>query len=141
MRGLLKDIDIETLYSMRRNDMSNAEIASSLGVSVSTIYNIIGPQPKGLRKRTERKSKIASEADVGKIEHEPIACLVVMNRNLELAGAYGKYVVDVAGGIVNITNAVGQTMSVRKDQLEDLVNELNAIKRKMEVLSVGNEAW
>lgn len=56
-RSLLKDVDLETLYAMRRDEqMNNQEIADRLGVSYVTIYKIIGPAPKELRKKHERSS-------------------------------------------------------------------------------------
>ena len=50
-RSILKDIDLETMYSMRREGMNNAEIANALGVSRATVINLIGPQPKELNKK------------------------------------------------------------------------------------------
>lgn len=41
-RKLSHDIDISTLLSMRQDGMTNKQIADSLGVSPTTIYNYIG---------------------------------------------------------------------------------------------------
>ena len=71
----------------------------------------------------------------------PPACLVVESRSFELAGSFGKYVVDIKDGRVDITNICGQYMQVPKNQLDNLICELMAIKRKMEVLTFENEMW
>lgn len=140
MRALLKDVDLETLYSMRRQKMSNQEIAESLGVSYATVLNLIGKQPSGLRKK--RGSAHVSDKPVGiDNEVEPAACLIVEKRCLSLIGSFGRYEFDVGGGFVDAINAAGQSMRVSKDQIEDFINELSAIKRKMEVMKLENEAW
>ncbi len=41
-RKLLRDMDVSTLRQMRMEGMTNKQIATSLGVSVSTVYNYIG---------------------------------------------------------------------------------------------------
>ena len=66
-RKLLKDIDLETLYAMRRDEeMSNADIASALGVSYGTVLSLIGPQPKNVR----RKPRISAVPAPAPVEEE-----------------------------------------------------------------------
>ena len=49
-RGILKDIDMNTLMRMRTEEgMSNREIAEKVGVTYEAIHRIIGKQPKGIR--------------------------------------------------------------------------------------------
>lgn len=45
-RRLISDVDIQTLYSMRKEGMKNREIAEKLDCSVQTVLNHIGPMPK-----------------------------------------------------------------------------------------------
>lgn len=137
-KNLLRDIDLETLYAMRRDEqMTNEDIADRVGVSYATVLRLIGHQPKELRKKSGGYTRKAE-----RVEEEPIpACLVVENKNITLVGTFGKYEVDYRKGRVSITDAIGQVLCVNKDMLGELINELSAIKRKMEVLSFENEAW
>ncbi len=41
-RKLLRDMDVSTLRQMRLEGMTNKQIATALGVSVTTVYNYIG---------------------------------------------------------------------------------------------------
>lgn len=137
-RSLLKDIDLETMYSMRREGMGNKDIAGALGISRNTVYRYIGPQPKELdRRKNERPRNILpSEPDT-----PPPACLVVDNRDVHLVGTYGSYTIDTKAYTIEVTNSCGDKMCVNKDQLEDFINELSAIKRKLPELGHRNEMW
>lgn len=141
-RSLSKDIDLETMYSMRREGMNNVQIADALGVSRQTVIRYIGPQPKELndysRPRGPRGPRMKA---VSVVEEAPPACLVVDARTISLTGMYGKYELDIKDGRIDIINGTGQEMRVNKDMLGDFINELSAIKRKMEVLTFENEAW
>ena len=143
-RSLLKDVDLETLYGMRREGMGNQEIADRLGVSRVTIHKLIGPQPKELNKkpgsRAPGRDIKCAPAPVSETTPPP-ACLVVEKRSISLCGTFGKYVYDIGDGDIEITNYIGQTIRVPKNQLEDFINELSAIKRKTEVLKFENEMW
>lgn len=141
-RSVLKDIDLETMYSMRREGMNNAEIAKALDLSRQTVIRYIGPQPKELNERGgprgPRGPRVKPEQTV---EEAPPACLVVDGQVIALTGMYGKYELHIKDGRINILNGCGQEMMVNKDMLGDFINELSAIKRKMEVLTFENEAW
>lgn len=69
------------------------------------------------------------------------ACLVVDKRTIELCGTFGKYSIEVGGDCFGVTNLCGESMTVPKARLDDFINELNAIKRKLEVLKFENEMW
>lgn len=140
-RSLLKDVDLDTLYSMRREGMNNAEIADALGVSRTAIIRYIGSQPKELRKKYELKQPKESVVRSASTYETIPACLVVDRRTVALTGIYGRYDLDIKEGCLEIHNACGQNMIVSKDMLGDFINELSAIKRKMEVLTFENEAW
>lgn len=57
-RGFMKDMSKSELLKMRENDMTNAEIATRLGCSQSTVYNIIGAMPKAMRDRIRREAGV-----------------------------------------------------------------------------------
>ena len=141
-RSLLKDVDLDTLYAMRRDEkLNNQEIADRLGVSRVTVYKLIGPQPKELRKEYERSPRKPVEAQKAE-EATPLpACLVVGKRTIELSGTFGKYSIEVGEDCFQVTNLCGESMAVPKARLDDFINELNAIKRKLEVLKFENEMW
>lgn len=141
-RSLLKDIDLETMYSMRREGMNNVQIADALGISRQTVIRHIGPQPKELNDYSGPRGPRGPRMKVAPVvEEAPPACLVVDARTISLTGMYGKYELDVKEGRIDIINGTGQEMRVNKDMLGDFINELSAIKRKMEVLTFENEAW
>lgn len=144
-RSLLKDIDLETLYAMRRDEkLNNQEIADRLGVSRVTVYKLIGPQPKELWKKSgprTAKSEVKHVSGPVVDDTPPPACLVVEKRTINLCGTFGKYIVDVGDGDIEITNYIGQTIQVPKKQLGDFIDELSAIKRRTEVLKFENEMW
>lgn len=137
-RSILKDIDIETLYAMRRDEeLNNAEIADRIGVSTQTVYRYIGKQPAELKRKPIRRENQVRH-------HEPEihnACLVVKSKTISLTGIYAQYTLDMGGDRIEIVNAHGENMSVTKDMLGDFINELSAIKRKLEVATFENEAW
>lgn len=140
-RSILKDVDLETLYSMRRDQkMSNQEIANAIGVSYVTVYKLIGPQPKEFKKKRTAAPRVEQPKPVA-VAEEAQPCICVKNRTVELEGIFGSYMIDIKKGTVACTNAVGQCLYVSKDNIDDFINELNAIKRKLESLVVGNEMW
>ena len=141
-RSLLKDINLETMYSMRREGMNNVQIAGALGISRQTVIRYIGPQPKELNDYNGPRGPRGPRMKAAPVvEEAPPACLVVDARTISLTGMYGKYELDVKEGRIDIINGTGQEMRVNKDMLGDFINELSAIKRKMEVLTFENEAW
>lgn len=139
MRSLIKDIDLDTMYSMRRDGMSNAEIANALGVCRQTVIAYIGNQPKELRKQrcADRSGARTSKPKAADIP----ACLSVDRRLIALSGLFGKYELDIREGSIDICNDLNQRLRVNKELLGDFINELTAIKRKLEVLALENEAW
>ena len=56
IRNLMKDVDLDTMYSMRRDGMNNQAIADALGVTSQTVYRYIGKQPPELRAAHRRAS-------------------------------------------------------------------------------------
>lgn len=141
-RSLLKDVDLDTLYTMRREGMNNVQIADALGISRQTVIRYIGPQPKELNDYSGPRGPRGPRMKAAfVVEEAPPACLVVDARTISLTGMYGKYELDVKEGRIDITNGTGQEMMVSRDMLGDFINELSAIKRKMEVLTFENEAW
>lgn len=133
------DIDLETLYSMRRDQqMNNAEIAEALGVSKPTIIKLIGPQPKELNKPrgstcSRKKKEDASE--------EPEACLVVETRCIDLVGACFSYRIDTKDRQLAVRGNDGLCLYADIDSLDVFIKELSAIKRKMEGERMTNEMW
>jgi len=143
-RSLLKDMDIENLYSMRREGMSNIEIAKSLGVSKQTVYRLIGPQPKELTSRmcSEAKTGAKTIAPARTAEPEPEACLVVETRQIALAGTCFCYRIDTRDmQVAVISTERTQSIYVDVNKLGDFIKELSAIKRKMEGAKMTNEMW
>ena len=156
-RPLTKEISVSEMMTMRESGMSNEEIANSLDVSVMTIYRYIGKQPReitianrqnGVATARERKADIES-VDRDRIirkKEAPIipACLAVMARRYELHGETADYEVDMVIGSItlklNREAAEHSTLLLKAEELEGLIAELSAIKRKVQA---GNpvEVW
>jgi len=138
-RSVLKDVDLETMYSMRREGMNNADIANALGVSKSTVINLIGPQPKELHKKRGGYHPRKAVSEPAEEEHE--ACLVVETRLIDLAGTCFCYKIDTRDRQVAVRGNDGTCIYVDVDNLGNFIKELSAIKRKMEGERMTNEMW
>lgn len=65
------------------------------------------------------------------------ACLVVVNRKVNLQGTIGLYEVDCESKKVTMR----PVEEIGFDNLNAYINELQAISRKIDQMSVGNEMW
>ncbi len=75
-RRLISDVDIQTLYSMRKEGMKNREIAEKLDCSVQTVLNHIGPMPKKAEDYTkeskaEKSRGLHKRIEGGKKQRQP----------------------------------------------------------------------
>lgn len=147
-RKLLNDVSMSELLQMRADGMTNREIADSLDVSDMTIYRIIGKQPDGLTNRGKYPRGGGSVARVApqKQEEEIVpACLVTIKRTIELQGETAYYTVNVDQKTVKLKLEKAQgnifdTLLLNTDQIDSLIKELSAIKRKLGSISMV-EAW
>lgn len=138
-RKLMSDVDLETLYSMRRDGMNNQAIADALGVTSQTVYRYIGKQPPELRGVYRR----ASAASVPQREEEIPVCLAVANRTIMLRGAHLVYDLDLKERTLRVASEAepGLELELTLDELSDVVDELRCIARKAETLKLENEMW
>ena len=65
------------------------------------------------------------------------ACLVVVNRKVNLQGTIGLYEADCENKKVTMR----PVEEIGFDNLNAYINELQAISRKIDQMSVGNEMW
>lgn len=137
IRGLMKDIDLDTMYSMRRDGMNNQAIAEALGVTAQTVYRYIGKQPPELRGACRR----ASSASVPQCEEEIPACLAVANRTIMLRGAHLVYDLDLKNRSLRIWSETDAGLELTVDELNDVIDEFRCIARKAETLKLENEMW
>lgn len=136
-RKLTSDIDLETLYSMRRQGMNNQEIADALGVSLNTVYRHIGKQPAELRKSGIRAKAVSQPQP----EDEFPACLAVTNLTYTLQGIRLVYDVDLSDRTLYISNSEDSEFRLALDELNDVISELRCIARRAEDLKLENEMW
>lgn len=136
-RKLTSDIDLETLYSMRRQGMNNQEIADALGVSLNTVYRHIGKQPSELRKSGIRAKAVFQPQP----EDEFSACLAVANRTIMLRGAHLVYDLDLKNRSLRIWSETDSGLELTVDELNDVIDEFRCIARKAETLKLENEMW
>ena len=63
-RGFMKDMNRADLLKMREEqEMSNQEIADTLGCSYETVRSIIGKQPPGLTKKNRQNAAARAAAN------------------------------------------------------------------------------
>lgn len=136
-RKLTSDIDLETLYSMRRQGMNNQEIADALGVSINTVYRHIGKQPSELRKSGIRAKAVSQPQP----EDDISACLAVANRMVLLRGVRLAYDLDLKKRTLRVVSETGSGLELTLDELNDVILELRCIARKSENLKLENEMW
>lgn len=136
-RKLTSDIDLETLYSMRRQGMNNQEIADALGVSLNTVYRHIGKQPAELRKGGIRAKAVSQPQP----EDESSACLAVANRILILESMQNRYEVNLKNRMLRICSDPDRGVCVALDGIEEFIDELRCIARRSENLKLENEMW
>lgn len=153
-KKLLDDVSVNELLEFRDEGYTNSQIAEMLDVSSVTIYKIIGKMPpemyrkslrdageKSWQARREKKSmaednKQTKGAEL-KMENTNSACLVVVNRKETLQGTIGLYEVDCEKKKVTMR----PVEEINFENLNDYINELQAISRKIDQMSVGNEMW
>lgn len=153
-KRLLDDISVNELLEFRNEGYTNAQIAEMLDVSSRTIYRIIGKMPDEMiaqarregmdRGRYTRWNEAATtnenermEGDQKGMTENSAACLVVVNRKVNLQGTIGLYEVDCESKKVTMR----PVEEIGFDNLNAYINELQAISRKIDQMSVGNEMW
>ena len=144
-RSILKEISVNELQGMRDTGMSNQEIADALGINAQTVRNYIGTIPEewyerwgrpkcGIRGKAKAKPAPAPEPE------EENAGLVVQNKKIDLDGLFAQYCVDCKRGEIMIT-IDGTMMLIKRENLDDFINELKALRRNLDKLTVQNEMW
>lgn len=153
-RRLLDEVSVNELLEFRNEGYTNAQIAELLDVSSVTIHNYIGKMPKQMREKAwsdagkksaqmmQEKKRMAesgeqTKGDVPMIEIKRNACLVLVNRKETLKGTIGLYEIDCENKKVTMR----PVEEIEFDKLNDYINELQAISRKIGEMHVGAEMW
>lgn len=151
--GLIKDISKTELLKMREGGMSNVAIAKSIGCSKSTIYNLIGAQPKEITSRHAseayyRARNIAPENAEGArtVERkmmsfkpqreEPAKAVLVMKTlppaPIPLHGAFMDYTISADRQTIEEENETGRVLiCVPAEKLGTFIEELQAIEKNI----------
>ena len=145
-KALYKDMSKVELLKMREQGMSNQEIADSLSVSYVTIYRLIGPAPKEVRKTYTRACRKPSENLRGGVAEEETheACLTVKRPEIQMVGNKWQYRAVPGSDTIGIrTEAEGLWFGVALEDLPQIIKELQAIVRNTEKITCGNvlEVW
>lgn len=153
-KRLLDDISVNELLEFRNEGYTNSQIAEMLDVSNTTIYNMIGKMPDEMIAKAKREAAVQGgfarwekaaknkgnehvEGEKKEMTENSAACLVVVNRKVNLQGTIGLYEVDCE----NKKIAMRPVEEIGFDNLNAYINELQAISRKIDQMSVGNEMW
>ena len=153
-RKLLDEVSVNELLEFRNEGYTNAQIAELLDVSRVTIHNIIGKMPEDMYRKAlsdagvkgayvrHKMKRMAESREQTKGEGQMIeikrnACLVLVNRKETLKGTIGLYEIDCENKKVTMR----PVEEIGFDNLNAYINELQAISRKIDQMSVGNEMW
>ena len=135
--SLIRDVSVSELMGMRESGMSNKEIASALDISYQTVLRFIGKQPSSLRKQPEPRAIM--EAPKPQPE-TPEACLIVEDRTVSLTGMFGSYRIPAQCKCVQVSSGEG-SLSVPFEKIGEFIDELTAIRRNLDKLTLANEMW
>lgn len=153
-KRLLDDVSVNELLEFRNEGYTNSQIAEMLDVSNTTIYNMIGKMPDEMIAKAKREAAVQGgfarwekaaknkgnehvEGEKNEMVENSAACLVVVNRKVNLQGTIGLYEVDCESKKVTMR----PVEEIGFDNLNAYINELQAISRKIDQMSVGNEMW
>ena len=146
-RKLTDDVSIGELLRMREEEgLSNYEIAQRVGVARNTIYRLIGKQPNGIRTPEGLRTTVNGRIDRGIAVREPkedeliAAALVMEIRVVRLIGHGTRYEVNEVNGEVLVIRNDETAFKLEREELDDFINELQAIQRHTKQLS-PMEAW
>lgn len=151
-KRLLDDISVNELMEFRNEGYTNSQIAEMLDVSNTTIYNMIGKMPDEMIAKAKREAAVQGgfarwekaaknkgnehvEGEKNEMTENSAACLVVVNRKVNLQGTIGLYEFDCESKKVTMR----PVEEIGFDNLNAYINELQAISRKIDQMSVGNE--
>ena len=137
---------------MYDNGMSCEDIASKLKVGVSTVYRYLSGYTVGRTKGGKIARKIPKNVIQPKryeeqhsmhdmaIQNAANACLVVVDRSINLKGQYGEYLVEPGKKRITV-NIQGEIFDLDFDIVHGFIEELKAIGRNIESVAIGNEMW
>ena len=140
------------LLEFRNEGYTNSQIAEMLDVSNKTIYNMIGKMPDEMIAKAKREAAVQGgyarwekaakktynvEGEKNEMTENRAACLVVVNRKVNLQGTIGLYEIDLENKKVTMR----PVEEIEFDKLNDYINELQAISRKIGEMHVGAEMW
>ena len=143
MKALYKGMDPGELIKMREQGMSNREIAQSLGTSYSTVYSLIGKQPREMNAYS-RRCGIAKKRIIEPQEETYEACLTIKRPALEICGRKWKYRASIGQNMIEVFTAPDVTpMTVDIEDLPQIIKELQVIARNAGKITGGNvlEVW
>ena len=116
-----KNVDAETMYEMRRQGMTNHQIAKSLDCAVATVYRYIGRKSEAVKHaEVQHKPPVVDKAtgctETPKIapetvpEERPTVCthapiLTVLSAKYTMQGELCQYVIDTAAKTVEMPDS------------------------------------
>lgn len=130
MRYLTDEVNVSELLEMRKQGMRNSEIAASLDVSRQTIYNLIGADGmgRGRAKGTPNRAKIVSQEP----QEQHKAVMVETEHCTTMGNDKRKYTLHRSDKDVwvDVSGESGQQMTVMYQEIDAIIGELQAIRRK-----------
>lgn len=148
----MRAIDTNVMRELRRQGMSNKQIAEKMKVSISTVYRCIGRKSQAQKyAEVQRKADVVPLAALrpsmgalaepeGVIEVVPVTewpapeavvslppSLKVVSARYRLQGAFCTYGIDTAAGDIEVAGDILNGM-LDRDTLDDLISELMEVR-------------
>lgn len=128
--SVTKDVSCTEMYHMRDQGMSNRDIAEKLDCSISTVYGMIGKQPKGIRAKRRTKPSPFLAPAVEKAANEVSKSF--RERCEEILGSSPK--------VVTVTETVMKSKADMQNRLDELVLLFGVDTVKCYLRCVGYQA-
>ena len=121
-RRLSLDISKSEMMSMRESGLTNKRIAERLGVSIQTVRNYIGAQPKGMPREYKPEPELGPVTV--KVTAKP-ALKLVSTVSL-LKGDTSEYRIDSVKNVVEISGLLNGILDPAT--IDQTIKELNEVK-------------
>lgn len=152
MRSILSQISLQEFQTLRDDEeLSNLEIAQRLDVSYATVLKILGPQPKGLRKKRQFYGRVSksknpthlrvvnpNETESEDSSEPKEAALISIDRPLVMGGRVGVYTIHPVNGKLDIEICDQCIRSIDPESIDTIITELERVRGNYKKVQRGD---